>query len=823
MIENQSNVLNTSQMDVIIWISSGMPSQINFEISVAIALMLRGIKVHAIVCDGSYRACFLRDIFQRIPIEQWNCKNCIKITTQLVNRFNLPYSYLSKYISQSTKDKLWKKASSFSWNTLHELYHDKIFIGKQVQSNILKFFKNCHLFSEDKYVQEFVFSGLIVAESSKNLIQQNKKCRIFMSDRCFSDGNYVASVASKFDVPMTVYTISKNVNYFHIYHLKTKKNSFSLLTEITENNIKNGKFIEYQQKRLDLYFETRYTNFHLDKNQHLSKSIENSFNYEKKTCSNDIQKPIFGILAYQIVDDIGFPISLSYNGFDDWLISTIKTIITIKNIDCIIFINSDEYDFYSARRINCLINNYFYELPKHIRIKNSVINKSDSYKNINIIMTICPIAGLELAALGKIVVFGGQTHYSKYGFIYSAKTSEEHNILLNKLSAREHLSSEKKLLAKKYAYLYFIQLRLPLFILANNKNKELCLSPDKLYLLMKQGDPFINLICERILDGNDVVMNESLLKLLYTNKQLQPKKETSKLYTERKKSNQYKGHNLIFVIGAPRSGNTWLKRLLSCHPKITSGQESNIIDLHIGQQLRMWRKLLDYRISGRPCGLVAFHTEKEFISILRQYMVDLLEPMIYSLNNGEYFVEQTPTHALWIPEIRELLPESKIIHIIRDPRDVVASLIAASKSWARHWAPKDAKSAANLWNKYILTVHHTSKIIPKKYFHELHYEDLSTQPETVLTKISQFLGIEWPYEDIRSALKENEISLAKKTGGTPIPVKGELSRFYGSVTIEPKGFIRKGRPGAWKEDLSDKEIFQIYSIAGKTMETLGYD
>lgn len=57
--------------------------------------------------------------------------------------------------------------------------------------------------------------------------------------------------------------------------------------------------------------------------------------------------------------------------------------------------------------------------------------------------------------------------------------------------------------------------------------------------------------------------------------------------------------------------------------------------------------------------------------------------------SDEYFIEKTPNHCQFIPEIVQMLPNCRIIHIIRDPRDVVSSMLAASKtSIGADWAQK---------------------------------------------------------------------------------------------------------------------------------------
>jgi len=277
----------------------------------------------------------------------------------------------------------------------------------------------------------------------------------------------------------------------------------------------------------------------------------------------------------------------------------------------------------------------------------------------------------------------------------------------------------------------------------------------------------------------------------------------------------YTGKNLIFVVGCPRSGTTWLQRLLMSHPKIHSGQESNVFDMFVGHQLRMW-KLLMSKKEGRPVGLPAYFKESDYKRILKSYLMDLLAPMIGSLPETDYFLEKTPGHALFLDEIKELLPDARFIYILRDVRDVVASLVAASRGWGKSWAPSSVEASAKTWVRYLETVNQFKSKVSADNFFEVRYEQLNSPlAEEVLAQIFQFLKLDYSVEQIKAAIDANRIDKSAKSGGTPIPVFGEFENRFGPVSKEPEGFFRKGKNGAWKEDLTESDLKIIYQIAGK--------
>src|SRR5579859_4394270 len=182
---------------------------------------------------------------------------------------------------------------------------------------------------------------------------------------------------------------------------------------------------------------------------------------------------------------------------------------------------------------------------------------------------------------------------------------------------------------------------------------------------------------------------------------------------------EYSGIDMLFVVGCPRSGTTWVQRLLASHPRIRTGQESDVFDQYIGPQLRAWEQELNPEASGRGgVGLGCYFQDADFRRLLKGYLVQLLEPMVGRLAPGELFLEKTPGHVLFIPEIHALLPRARFIHVLRDARDTVASLLGASRSWGRAWAPRQARQAAWTWVNHVQAARQAQRALSPDLFFE---------------------------------------------------------------------------------------------------------
>jgi hypothetical protein len=118
----------------------------------------------------------------------------------------------------------------------------------------------------------------------------------------------------------------------------------------------------------------------------------------------------------------------------------------------------------------------------------------------------------------------------------------------------------------------------------------------------------------------------------------------------------YQGESIVFIVGCGRSGTTWLQRILASHPHIHTGQETNLFKDYLGPQLLTWRKGVSVNKGRRGgIGLACYFDYPQFSAILRSYMLALMEPMVGSLAPGEFFLEKTPSHALFLPDILEYL------------------------------------------------------------------------------------------------------------------------------------------------------------------------
>ncbi len=283
----------------------------------------------------------------------------------------------------------------------------------------------------------------------------------------------------------------------------------------------------------------------------------------------------------------------------------------------------------------------------------------------------------------------------------------------------------------------------------------------------------------------------------------------------------------VFLIGAPRSGTTWLQHMLGAHPNIVTSRETHLFSAYIKSLWQAWsfhlrETLEDCKETGFS-GLPTILTENEFDELIHEVISKVYRKIIDLKPSATTLLEKDPPYSLHIDLIRRYSPEARFIHIIRDGRDVVASLVAASKGWGHLWAPKRIEEAATMWKDHVLGARQ-AKLLGNPYI-EVRYEDLLADGSAVLKKLFDFCLIETSSEDCSAIYQRfafNRVRSQPPEESASIVWGGEFRRRFGTALEEPQGFFGKGKNGAWKEIWGPYERWRVDHVAGDLLADLGY-
>ena len=192
-----------------------------------------------------------------------------------------------------------------------------------------------------------------------------------------------------------------------------------------------------------------------------------------------------------------------------------------------------------------------------------------------------------------------------------------------------------------------------------------------------------------------------------------------------------------FIVGVPRSGTTLLRLQLDAHPDLALPAETGF-----GEVARRFEgtavtrdELLD-ALTGMPTWADLAMSREALADLLAEVEEGDLSKGLRSFYRGyaaargkTRYGDKTPGHAADMEVLSRVLPEARFIHIIRDGRDVAASLRGLP------FAPGDGGMAAIAaeWRDTIWRARRAAAHLP--HYTEVRYEDLVTEPEGVLREL----------------------------------------------------------------------------------------
>jgi len=232
----------------------------------------------------------------------------------------------------------------------------------------------------------------------------------------------------------------------------------------------------------------------------------------------------------------------------------------------------------------------------------------------------------------------------------------------------------------------------------------------------------------------------------------------------------------IFIIGVPRSGTTVLDGIIGQHPQVGWFSRRTLEKILSKEYLKfvyLRRRIFEMRKYDYPIddfGPRFFTTVQPPVEVgylwdeifsgnwnakIKDEKVPFLKKIILKTleeDKKTRFLAKYPKLSIHIPLVTRIFPDAKFIHIIRDGRAVVNSMIERSKEnkYGYFGIPLDGlnqvhmlshdkiKKHALQWKLVINKIKTDSKNLSPEQFIELRFEDFVTTPEEHLKKIDKF-------------------------------------------------------------------------------------
>ena len=286
---------------------------------------------------------------------------------------------------------------------------------------------------------------------------------------------------------------------------------------------------------------------------------------------------------------------------------------------------------------------------------------------------------------------------------------------------------------------------------------------------------------------------------------------------QRAHGSEYHGvhpENIIWIFGTARTGSTWLASMMEELDDHTVWREPYVGAL-FGRLYHNWRGEKHFETKHFILGR---RSRESWLESVRSFVLSEARARFPGITDEGYLVIREPNGSIGAPLLMEALPESRLIFLIRDPRDVIASVLDSTRkgSWLYKRRIEEGAGRAQTFDMaaealvertatmYLLNVGNSKEAYeahggPKVL---VRYEDLRSDTLGVMKRLYSTLGIEVEEGRLAQAVEKHA---------------------WENVPEEEKGegkFHRKATPGGWKEDLTDEQVETVERVTAPLLKEL---
>ena len=311
---------------------------------------------------------------------------------------------------------------------------------------------------------------------------------------------------------------------------------------------------------------------------------------------------------------------------------------------------------------------------------------------------------------------------------------------------------------------------------------------------------------------------------------------------------------VFFIIGRGRSGTTWLRTILNSHPEIMCWGEGRFFERSFKREeferlqlenippSSLYHAILESKYLkawiDRSVWAKGKQTDRHLNNLTR-LAIDYFLAEQLSKTNKRIVGDKTPfVSAEVVEEISAIYPEARVIHIIRDGRDVAVSLIHHMWNHAKNeggiydlepeelekrsayrkgllvppaeslFTEKRLVRIATDWSTEVGRVTENGSALLGDNYIEVQYESLLERPVEEVRRLLEFLGADGSEETAKRCVEKTrfERSTNRKRGQ-----EDSSSR------------SRKGVAGDWRVTFTEEDKRVFKEVAGNLLIKLGYE
>jgi tetratricopeptide (TPR) repeat protein len=183
----------------------------------------------------------------------------------------------------------------------------------------------------------------------------------------------------------------------------------------------------------------------------------------------------------------------------------------------------------------------------------------------------------------------------------------------------------------------------------------------------------------------------------------------------------------VFIVSMPRSGSTLIEQILSSHPLVFGAGELTLFD-EITDGVQLPKK--DAPGWEDAC--------KHLRELGRRY----LDAVWKLAPDAAFITDKMPGTFLHLGLLKLMLPDAKIIHAMRDPKDSCWSCYTHRFAKA-HYYSYDLAMLGRFYMRYEDQMRHWHEALPPGSILDVRYENVVAEPEREVRRLLEYVGLPW--------------------------------------------------------------------------------
>lgn len=491
-------------------------SGVTIESMLGVALTLRGLEAHILLCDEVLPACFQSDIdwdrnemkFAEQGPSRIFCKTCFKPSAKMYESLGFIVHRISDMVQAEERLIVKKIVHELPYDQIRYYTYDGTPVGEHAYAGTLRFYAKAELSDtySEQILRRYLEASIISTIAIKKLCDKVNFYRAVLHHGIYVPQGVFAESLIQLKIPIVTWHVAYRKETFMFSHGGTYHRT--LMTEPVSNweNLPwsdklNVDTIDYLNSR---WFGTKdWIHFHKN----------TVFDKEKlyTEIGIDRNKPYILALTNVMWDaQLHYP-NNAFSGMLEWIKYTIQWFMKHPELQLVLRVHPAEVNgtLPSRQLVVDEIEKAFGALPSNIFVigPNNPISTYVLAEDCNAAIIYGTKTGVELAAKGIPVIVAGEAWIRNKGVSIDVTSPAQYDLILGRLPLPSRMDEEQILRAKKYAYHFFFRRMVPLpFVkVLGNGSKPFDLQIQNVQELGPGHYKGLDIICNGIINGEQFI------------------------------------------------------------------------------------------------------------------------------------------------------------------------------------------------------------------------------------------------------------------------------------------------------------------------------